>query len=67
MKKNIWTEERIKDEMRKCNESPYYFATTYLIVKHEGKNYPFETLLSEKEFNNLFLKTRKNQQHEKKS
>lgn len=42
---NEWTEE-----LKKCKASPYYFATTYILIN--GK--PFETALSETEFNQLW-------------
>ena len=35
------------EEIKKCQESPYYFATNYLIV--DGRR--FSTTLNEKEFN----------------
>ena len=38
------------NEIKKCNENPYYFATTYLTIN--GK--PFTTPLKEEVFNNLF-------------
>ena len=41
-----------EEEIRKCIDSPYYFATKYLVVN--GK--PFETPLSEKAFNSFFNK-----------
>lgn len=37
------------EELKKCQESPYYFATNYLVV--DGKR--FKTLLTEKQFNEL--------------
>lgn len=43
-------EEKIIEEIRKCRESPYYFATTYLQI--DGK--PFTTGLTEEEFNTKF-------------
>jgi hypothetical protein len=39
-------------EMQKCKASPYYFATTYLTQNGEK----FTTQLSEKDFNEMFLK-----------
>lgn len=46
----------INDEIKKCNESPYYFCTKYLTVTFAGKTIPFTTPLSEEEFNKLFKK-----------
>lgn len=37
------------EEIKKCQESPYYFAINYLIV--DGRK--FSTTLSEKQFNEL--------------
>lgn len=39
-----------EEELRKCKESPYYFATKYCQV--EGK--PYSTSLSEEVFNDVF-------------
>jgi hypothetical protein len=39
-----------EEEIIKCKESPYYYATTYLTIN--GK--PFTTLLNEQEFNKYF-------------
>ncbi len=38
------------DEVQKCKASPYYYATTYLLIN--GKR--FTTLLTEDEFNEQF-------------
>lgn len=38
------------EEIKKCQKSPHYFATNYLVV--DGKK--FTTLLTEKEFNELY-------------
>lgn len=47
-------QDEILKEIEKCKESPYYFATKYLTVKNYlGKTVPFETILSEKEFNGM--------------
>jgi hypothetical protein len=46
-RKNIVNWEQ---EIEKCKASPYYFMTRYYTVDGE----PFETLLSEAEFNRLF-------------
>jgi len=51
------TQEEIVEEYVKCKESSYYFAIKYLKIRnHYGKFIPFSTLLSEKEFNELFIK-----------
>lgn len=41
-----------EEEIKKCKESPYYYATKYLSVN--GK--PFKTRLTEEEFNREFFK-----------
>lgn len=38
-----------EEELEKCKESPYYFATNYMTV--DGK--PFTTHYSEREFNEI--------------
>ena len=48
-------EENIKEEILKCRDNPYYFATTYLKIKIANKEIPFFTVLNEKEFNELFI------------
>ena len=49
------SQEEILAECKKCKDSPYYFATTYLTVKNYlGVNVPFKTNLTEVEFNNMF-------------
>lgn len=45
-------EEYWLSELKKCEENPYYFFTTYVTVD----NRPVETYLTEKEFNNLWKK-----------
>ena len=45
----IYDEETFQ-EIKKCKESPYYFATNYLVV--DGRK--FKTVLTEKQFNELF-------------
>ena len=46
------TQEEILEESKKCKENPYYFATKYLTIKnHKGEYIPFQTILSEEEFN----------------
>jgi len=51
------TQQEIQEEILKCQESPYYFATKYLTVKnHKGEIIPFKTHLSEKQFNEMFKK-----------
>lgn len=45
------------EEINKCKENPYYFATKYLTIKDSNGNIkPFTTLMTEQEFNNLFKK-----------
>lgn len=47
--------DNINDEITKCIQSPYYFATTYLQVKgKDGKPMKYTTMLSEQEFNDYF-------------
>lgn len=49
--KNMKIEE-ISDEIEKCKNSPYYFATTYLTIKsNNGVIRPYFTSLSEEDFN----------------
>jgi len=49
------TQQEIQDEILKCKESPYYFATKYLKVKnHRQETVPFKTPLTEEEFNKIF-------------
>lgn len=51
------TAEEILKEIKKCKDSPYYFATKYLIVKnHKNQSISFITRLSEEEFNKIFKK-----------
>jgi hypothetical protein len=51
------TQQEIQEEILKCKQSPYYFATKYLTVKnHRGKSVPFTTPLSEEQFNEMFKK-----------
>jgi hypothetical protein len=51
------TQQEIQDEILKCMQSPYYFATKYLKVKnYRQETVPFKTPLSEEEFNKLFKK-----------
>ena len=53
--KQFNSQKEILDEIERCKESPYYFATTYLTVtNHRGEVIPFSTPLSEKDFNNIF-------------
>ncbi len=42
-------DEKVFEELKKCQESSYYFVTKYLVV--DGKR--FKTLLTEKQFNEL--------------
>jgi hypothetical protein len=47
-------QNEILEEIKKCKESPYYFATNYLTVKnHAGKIVPFTTPVVEKMFNEM--------------
>ena len=49
------TQEEILKEIKKCKDSPYYFATKYLIVKnHNNQSIPFITALTEEQFNKIF-------------
>jgi hypothetical protein len=49
------TQQEIQEEILKCQESPYYFATKYLkIENHKREKVPFATPLSEEEFNKMF-------------
>lgn len=43
-------EEEIQEEIRKCKESPYYFAAKYLTLN--GRS--FTTMLTEKQFNKYY-------------
>ena len=46
----------IQEELQKCKENPYYFATTYLkIYDTKGDSYPYTTHLTKEEFNKLIL------------
>jgi hypothetical protein len=45
----------IKEEILKCKNNPYYFATKYLNVKSPlGVTQPFKTPLNEENFNSIF-------------
>jgi NAD kinase len=49
--------KQIKEEINKCKNSPYYFATKYLKVKNTPYSediVDFYTHLSEEEFNKQF-------------
>lgn len=48
--------EDILNELEKCKNSPYYFATKYLTIKSKLSNkvISFSTTLSEEEFNEQF-------------
>lgn len=50
-------EEYWKKEIKKCEESPYYFFTNYITIN----NQKVETFLNEKEFNEIIKKWLKNQ------
>lgn len=40
------------EELEKCKNSPYYYATKYLLINDK----PFTTMLTEEEFNKQFKK-----------
>lgn len=43
-----------EEELRKCKESPYYFASKYITIKGaDGTVRNFTTYLTEKEFNDV--------------
>lgn len=44
-------EHPLSEEITKCKNSPYYFATNYLKITEDGISQPFTTTLSEDEFN----------------
>lgn len=46
--------DKIHSEFKKCMDSPYYFATNYLKVNTVQGIKPYETVLSEEEFNKVF-------------
>jgi hypothetical protein len=48
------TQLNIAKELEKCKNSPYYFATTYLTVKTPMGVKPYQTVLTEEEFNKRF-------------
>ncbi len=52
----LYTEQdEIEEEIIKCNLSPYYFATKYLVViNHLGEKVKFTTPLTEEQFNKMF-------------
>ena len=42
------------EELKKCKENPYYFATKYLyILNNDSDKVPFTTMLTEEEFNKM--------------
>lgn len=44
-----------QQELDKCKNSPWYFATTYMTIKDEKGNFvKFTTNLTEEEFNEKF-------------
>lgn len=47
--------KNVLEEFKKCAESPYYFATTYLKVRgpFSGEMINFYTPLNEEEFNKI--------------
>jgi hypothetical protein len=50
------TPQEHREEIKKCSQSPYYFATKYLKCKTHDGEIPFITALSEKEFNKYIFK-----------
>lgn len=52
----LYTEQdKIEEEIIKCNLLPHYFATKYLmVVNHLGEKIKFKTNMSEEEFNKMF-------------
>lgn len=52
-------QNKIKDELEKCKNNPYYFATKYLTVKYNGGCFPYRTILTEEEFNYNFFNNEK--------
>jgi hypothetical protein len=49
------TQQEMQEEILRCQESPYYFATKYIKVKnHKGEMVNFTTPLSEEKFNEMF-------------
>jgi hypothetical protein len=50
------TQLNIAEELEKCKNSPYYFAITYLTVETATGKKPYQTILTEKEFNKRFKK-----------
>lgn len=47
-------QDKIKNEILKCQNSPYYFATEYIMIKnHRGVNVPFTTPLRENDSNKM--------------
>lgn len=48
------TQEEAIIEIKKCKDSPYYFATKYLTIKNkEGESIPYTTAWTEDEFNSI--------------
>jgi hypothetical protein len=42
-------------EIKKCMDSPYYFATKYIVIENKnGEKVPFKTPWTEDEFNKIF-------------
>jgi hypothetical protein len=48
----------IQSEYDKCMNSPYYFATRYIVIHTNEGNIPFTTHLTEEEFNKQFNQNR---------
>ncbi len=54
------TPQEIQEEIKRCVDSPYYFATKYIKIKnHSDDMVDFYTHLSEEEFNKQFKKISK--------
>lgn len=54
-KKNL--SKYIEEEIAKCKQSPFYFATKYILV--DGK--PYESRWDEKTFNKIFKRKTKDE------
>ena len=60
-KPTTWdTADEVEREIEKCRNSPYYFATTYLLVTNEkDEKVPFTTTFPEELFNKIFQSDKK--------
>jgi hypothetical protein len=60
IQKDLTTPEEIAEELKKCRDNPFYFATVYVQIKNsEGKMMPFTTNLTEKQFNEIIENLKK--------